>query len=123
MQVLLQLSGADDAETDDITLAVRKVLRELPIDAVTAPTAAAQPGTRSETAVLVGQLVLTMASTPAVVQAVAAGLAGWLRRQRSGRGRVRMQIGDAEIELDGPEDDVTARLADAFIAHIEREGR
>lgn len=121
MQVLLQLSGADDAETDDITLAVRKVLRELPIDAITAPTVAAQPGTRSETAVLVGQLVLTMASTPAVVQAVAAGLAGWLRRQRSRR--VLMRIGDAEIELDGPNDDVTARLADAFIAHIEREGR
>ncbi|WP_330186083.1 hypothetical protein KZZ52_32965 [Dactylosporangium sp. AC04546] len=121
VQVLLQLSGADDMETDDITLAARKVLRELPVDDVTAPTVAAQAGTRGETVALIGQLVLTMASTPEVVQAVSAGLADWLRRQRPGR--VRVRIGDAEIEVDGPSDDVAGRLTDAFIAHAERTGR
>jgi hypothetical protein len=118
IEVQLTLVDPDDDALDVATGTLRRRLAELDeVASVRRPTATAPDGTRGIDAATIGSLIVSLTSQPAVLGAVVSTVTSWLRRH-DGR-KVRIQIGDDVLELDGASVDDQRRLVELF---VERHG-
>ena len=112
-------SGADARELDDLTAGLRRELLELDVDAVDRPEGGPAPeGARAVEVAALGALLVTLAKTPAVLGAVVNTVRAWLSR---GQGRkVKITLGDDELEITGVSSEQQERLIGDWIArHAE----
>ncbi|MFC7533277.1 hypothetical protein [Actinoplanes sp. GCM10030250] len=110
----IAVTGIDDEDTEEATIALGEVLAELPIDTMKRPAGAvAPPGTRATEALEVGAIVVALASSPEVISAVLGGLRQWVSDRR--RGRVEVTVGSDVLILDNASPEQQDKIVDAFI--------
>lgn len=112
--LLVSINGAavSDAELDDLTLALRRDLLELPVtDVQPAAGAAAPPGSRGVDPSSIGELIVLLNSSAALLVSVATAVRSWRRHTIPG-GSVRLRLGDDEIEITGVSEGTEAQLID-----------
>jgi hypothetical protein len=97
--------GSDDEELDRLTGRLRRELLELDVDDVRRPAGGDAPeGARGIDVAALGQLLVSLASAPAVLRGVASAIGAWVERSAS--------VGSVVVELDGEKMEVTGRLSD-----------
>ena len=93
-------AGADAREREELTLRLRRELRQLSGASVERPVGGeAPPGTRAVELAQVGQLLVTLGGAATAVGALVAAVRSWLAAQ--GSGTVKMTIGGDTIEITG----------------------
>lgn len=121
-QVILEVDGgpdADEEEVAELALRLRDDLDALDVGSVQlSRSGAAPPGAKSVDPIEWGRLLVTIASSPALLALVRTASA-WVGRQR--RGRVRIKIGEDELVLTGVSSDDQRRLIDDWLARREAE--
>jgi hypothetical protein len=112
----VQLAIEADApaeELDELTVALRRQLLELDVDAVDhLPAEDPPPGARAADSVAVGSLLVTLG--PTAVGGVIGTIRTWLSRDR-GRS-AKLQFGDDVIELSDVSSEQQEKLVAAFLA-------
>jgi hypothetical protein len=114
-QLRLQLAeeGADAERLDELTGFLRQELLQLDVDDVTALLAGEPPpGARGLDAATVGGLLVAIGSAAQGLSAVITAVKAWRARGGTAHRRVRLEIGDDELELS----DATAVDQDRLIA-------
>jgi hypothetical protein len=97
--------GSDDEELDRLTGRLRRELLELDVDDVRRGVGGEAPaGTRGIDVAAIGELLVSLASAPAVLRGVASAIGHWVERSS--------QVGSVVVELDGEKMEVTGRLSD-----------
>ena len=111
---------ADAEELDLLTARLRRELLELDVQAVDRVRMQASPaGARAAEAADLGTLLVTLATTPALLGAVVNTVRTWLSRGR-GRG-VKMRLGDDVLEVTELSSEQQEQLiADWIARHAER---
>jgi hypothetical protein len=117
LEVQLELDPEADAEElDELTGRLRRQLLELDVDSVERAKGLPPPlGARAVDSTTLGTLVVTLASTPALLQAVVSTVREWLSRARCRS--VKVKLGDSELELTGVSSEQQERLISDWIAH------
>lgn len=117
LEVQLDLDPEADAqELDELTRRLRRRLLELDVDSVErAKGPSPPPGARAVDATSLGTLLVSLASTPEVLRAVVGTVREWLSRARCRR--VKVKLGDSELELTGVSSQQQERLISDWIAH------
>jgi hypothetical protein len=97
--------GSDAEELDQLTGRLRRELLELDVDDVRRGSGGDAPeGARGVDVAAIGQLLVSLASAPAVLRGVASAIGAWVERSA--------QVGSVVVELDGEKLEVTGRLSD-----------
>jgi hypothetical protein len=113
----IAVTGTDDEDAEEATIALGEVLAELPIDSMERPAGeAAPPGTRAGEAFDAGAIVVALASSPEVIGAVLAGIRQWLSDRR--RGRIQVTVGSEVLILDNPSPEQQDKIVDAFVERV-----
>lgn len=110
---------ADNERLDELTLALRRELLELDVDAV-APVSAGQApaGSRGFDVAAVGALLVTLSSSASAVGSLIATVRGWLKHAPAGR-TVELAIGDKSIKLSGATNEQQERLIEEFLRSVD----
>ena len=102
LELELQLVGADEDDLERLaesTYQLRRELLELDVEAVSVrPSGPAPSGTKGGDALAVGELIVQV--SVAVLPALLASVQAWV--SRLGSQKIRIKVGDDEIELSGP---------------------
>jgi hypothetical protein len=121
LQVHLEVVGladTDRAELAELTSDLGGQLRQLDAEVTRPGASAAGPeGTKGIDLGQLSELVVTVAQAPVLV-AVVECIKRWVRHP--GASKVRIRVGDDEIEMDGDPSDQQRELIAAF---LERHGR
>jgi Effector Associated Constant Component 1 len=116
-QVVLRVDpgpDADDEELAELALRLRDDLQALDVGPVQLSRGGTAPaGAKSVDPIEWGTLLVAIGSSPALLTLIRTANA-WLARQR--QGRVRVKIGDDELELTGASTDDQRRLIDDWLA-------
>jgi hypothetical protein len=108
--VVVDDEALPDAEVDRLALGLRRELLELPVDDVLpAPAGTAPDGARVGDVVAIGAFVVLLNSSSALLTSLVSTIRGW-RRDTIPDGRIRLKLGDDEIELSGLSEAVETRL-------------
>jgi hypothetical protein len=122
MEQLLVVIGAAElspADLDAVTRALRSELLELPVSDVQAVAdGAAPPGSRGWDPTVVGELIVVMNSSAALLVSVVAAIRSWRRHTIPGSS-IRLKLGEDEIELTGLSDESETRLLDDWTRRHE----
>jgi hypothetical protein len=122
LEVQLEVDPDVDAhELDELTRRLRRELLELDVKVERAPGASPPPGARAAEATGLGALLVTLATTPEMLHAVINTVRGWLSRDR-GR-KVKLKLGDSELELSSLSSEQQERLISDWIASHAKPGR
>ena len=118
MQLLVVLepdADADAEETELLARQLRRELRSLDVDDVTAVVGDESPaGSKGADAASVTELLVTLSASGGVFALVVATVKDWLGR-RSGAHKVALTIDGDTLELDGATADERAELIDTFV--------
>ncbi len=114
LQVALADPEADAEELDVATANLSRELRELDVDGVERPAEPAPEGARSAELAEIGALIVTLATTPAVLSSVLKTVEAWLSSR--GRRSARLELDGDVIELSGLSSRDQRRLMDEWIA-------
>lgn len=120
-QLLVAIDAAElsDAEVDELARALRGELLELPVTEVQgAVEGTAPPGSRGLDPVVLGELVVVLNSSAALLVSVVSAIRSW-RRHTIPDSSIRLKLGDDEIELTGVSDDTEARLLEDWTRRHE----
>jgi hypothetical protein len=120
LQVQLDVDpAADTEELDELTAGLRRHLLELDVESVERPRGTPPPsGARAAEAADLGTLLVTLATTPALLGAVVNTVRAWLSRGRD-RG-VKLKLGDDVLEVTQISSEQQERLiADWIARHAE----
>jgi hypothetical protein len=102
LELELQLVGADEDDLErlaELTYQLRRELLELDVEAVSVrPSGPAPAGTKGGDALAIGELLVQV--SVAVLPALLASVQSWV--SRLGSQKIRIKLGDDEIELSGP---------------------
>jgi hypothetical protein len=110
MLVVVEGAAMPDSDLDQITLGLRRELLELPVgDVVPVPAGATPDGARVADAVAIGAFVVLLNSSSALLTSLVSTIRAW-RRDTIPDGRIRLKLGDDEIELSGLSEEVETRL-------------
>jgi hypothetical protein len=114
LRLELHVPDADAEELDSLTSRVRRELLALDVDAVERPQLGPAPANaRAPEIATVGALIVSVLSTPAVLQVVVDTLRSWASR---GEARsVKLTLGGDSIELTGASGEDQRRLVAAWI--------
>ncbi len=122
LEVQLEVDPDVDAhELDELTRRLRRELLELDVKVERAPGAPPPPGARAAEATGLGALLVTLATTPEMLRAVINTVRGWLSRDR-GR-KVKLKLGDSELELSSVSSEQQERLISDWIASHAKPDR
>jgi hypothetical protein len=111
--ILIGEEGADPERLAELTVWLRQeLLAQLPVEAVTLERTEAPAGSKGIGAVVLGQLLVTIGGSSVLVALVQA-VQGWLMRHE--RRNVKVQCGDAVLELSGTSAADQQRLIQVWI--------
>jgi hypothetical protein len=103
VQVQLELHGEEDTDAEELgmlTSQLRSELLELNLDDVKpAREGDVPPGSKAVDPVASSALVVSLVNSPGLLQALVAAAQSWVARH--GRNRIRVKLGDDELELTG----------------------
>lgn len=106
---------ADDEELERLARSLRAELLQLDVDAVEpAATGRAPTGARAVEALMVGALVIRLASESEALSSVVRTVRGWLGGDSERR--VRIELNGDVLELTGSSDEERQRIVDAWIS-------
>jgi hypothetical protein len=116
-QVVLRVDAgpdADEEEVAELALRLRDDLEALDVGSVELSRSGTAPaGAKSVDPIEWGTLLVAIGSSPALMTLIRTANA-WIARQR--QGRVRVKIGEDELELTGASTDDQRRLIDDWLA-------
>jgi hypothetical protein len=113
--VLEPEAGADAEETDLLGRSLRRELRSLDVDDVTAVAAEAAPaGSKGIDAAAATQLLVTLSASGGVLAMVVATVKDWLARRSAGH-KITLTVDGDTLELDGASPAERAQLIDTFV--------
>jgi len=126
----VRLSVWEDAADDEVLRKLAGYLRDDLRESVAGETARANDpdgatapaGTRGMDLETVGTVLVTIQSSVEVLTAIVAATQGWLRRSPTPSRRVRVKVGDREIELDAATPAQQQQLVDLFVAGPAADG-
>ncbi|MDP8977503.1 MAG: hypothetical protein M3N17_02790 [Actinomycetota bacterium] len=112
--------NADPEEVAEATAQLRKLLLELDVEAVDAPSAGeAPPGTRSVETMAVGTLIVSLVNSSGLLSSVVASVQSWL--SRLGRHSVKLELDGDVLEVTGISKDEQRKLITHWIdRHSDR---
>jgi hypothetical protein len=106
---------ADDEELERLARSLRAELLQLDVDAVEPAAAGRAPtGARAVEALMVGALVIRLASESEALSSVVRTVRGWLGGDSERR--VRIELNGDVLELTGSSDEERQRIVDAWIS-------
>jgi hypothetical protein len=112
--------GASPERLDELTVGVRRELLNTGVDSVSfAPGAPAPAGARSVDPTAVGELVVVLGSSSALIQSVIGVLKAWRDRYRPRS--VVIKIDDRCLDLSDATEMEQQRLVSAFIRSLSRQ--
>jgi hypothetical protein len=102
LELELRLIGADEDDPErvaELTYQLRRELLDLDVEAVRVQSSGPVPsGTKGAEALAIGQLIVQISAT--VLPALLTTMQSWV--SRLGSQKIRIKVGDDEIELSGP---------------------
>lgn len=119
--IVIQLheDGAPPERLAALTSNLRVELLQLDVDDVRASRSSeiVPPGARAGDAALLSDLVVTVASSTALLTSVASVVTAWI--SRGGSRKATLTIGDSSISLEGVPAEEQQRLVRAFLRSVE----
>jgi hypothetical protein len=109
---LLPAEGADERAVERQTIDLANELRGVRGVVVERAESAAPPGGKGVNLAAIGSLLVSLTGPGGAVAAVVGVLSSWVGRE-NGR-KIRVKIGDNEVELSGASRDEEQQLIDAF---------
>ncbi|GAA4879975.1 hypothetical protein [Kitasatospora terrestris] len=119
MSIRLDDLGAEPEELDELTAAVRTELLDTPVTEVARARTEAPDGARAVDGGTVGELVVAMGASAALLRTVVQVLRAW--RERRPERTVELTVGDATLVLGDATAEQQERAVEAFVAAVRRD--